>query len=139
MAGEKSGFTAEERAAMRQRAKESKAALEGAEALQSALDAIAALDDIERPIAERLHAIVQEVAPQLSARTYYGFPAYAKDGKVVVFYQPAAKFKTRYGTVSFSDVARIDDGEMWPVSYAVIAMNETIAANIATLVKKAAA
>lgn len=123
---------------MRQRAKEAKAALQGAEALQSTLDAIAALDDVERPIAERLHAIVNEVAPQLSARTFYGFPAYAKDGKVVVFYQPASKFKTRYGTVSFSDTALLDTGDMWPVSYAVIAMNEQIAAQITELVKKAA-
>lgn len=138
MAGEKSGFSAEERAAMRQRAKEAKAALEGAEALQAALDAIAALDDVERPIAERLHAIVQEHAPEFTARTYYGFPAYAKDGKVVVFYQPATKFKTRYGTVSFSDAAMIDEGHIWPVSYAVTAMDDAIAATITALVQKAA-
>ncbi|HEY8591002.1 MAG TPA: DUF1801 domain-containing protein, partial [Naasia sp.] len=124
-------FTAEERAAMKQRAAElrkaksrAKGAGKAAADLQDVLDAIAAMEPADRAIAERLHAIVTATAPELAPKTWYGFPAYARDGKIVAFYQPAAKFKTRYPTLGFNDEARLDDGTMWPTAYAITEMTD---------------
>lgn len=147
MAGKTSdgaGFSDAEKAAMKQRADELKA-MKGLKGLakierenQACLDAIAALDGTDRIIAERVHVIVLEEAPHLNPKTFYGFPAYAKDGKVVVFWQPASKFDTRYGTVSFDETAQLDDGPMWPVSYAVIEMTDAVEQRIRELVRTAA-
>lgn len=138
------GFSAEERAAMKQRAEELQAmkGLKGLAKLQkeneACLEAIEKLEGVDRAVAERLHVIVLEEATHLTPKTYYGFPAYAKDGKVVVFYQPASKFKTRYGTVSFDDSAQLDDGPMWPVSYAVVEVTPEVEQRIRELVRRAA-
>lgn len=138
------GFSAEERAAMKQRAEELQAmkGLKGLAKLQkeneACLEAIEKLEGADRAIAERLHVIVLEEAAHLSPKTYYGFPAYAKDGKVVVFYQPASKFKTRYGTVSFDETAQLDDGPMWPVSFVVLEVTPDVEQNLRDLVRRAA-
>src|SRR3982751_5514967 len=113
------GFTAEERAAMRERAKELKASKNREEAERDVLAAIAAMPDADRALAERLHAIVKANAPQLAPRLWYGMPAYARDGKVVCFFQSAAKFKTRYATLGFQHEANLDEGAMWPVAFAL--------------------
>jgi uncharacterized protein YdhG (YjbR/CyaY superfamily) len=147
MAGKTSegaGFTDAEKAAMKQRADEltSMKGLKGLAKIekenQACLDAIAALEGTDRLIGERVHVIVLEEAPHLNPKTFYGFPAYAKDGKVVVFYQPASKFSTRYGTVSFDETAQLDDGPMWPVSFAVIDMTDAVEQRIRELVRAAA-
>lgn len=147
MAGKTSGgagFSDAEKAAMKQRADELKA-MKGLKGLakiekenQACLDAIEALEGTDRIIAERVHVIVLEEAPHLNPKTFYGFPAYAKDGKVVVFWQPASKFNTRYGTVSFDEPAQLDDGPMWPVSFAVIEMTDAVERRIRELVRAAA-
>lgn len=147
MAGKTSGgagFSDAEKAAMKQRADELKA-MKGLKGLakiekenQACLDAIEALEGTDRIIAERVHVIVLEEAPHLNPKTFYGFPAYAKDGKVVVFWQPASKFNTRYGTVSFDEPAQLDDGPMWPVSFAVIEMTDAVEQRIRDLVRAAA-
>ncbi|MBB5633478.1 uncharacterized protein YdhG (YjbR/CyaY superfamily) [Cryobacterium mesophilum] len=138
-------FTAEERAAMKQRAAElreegkgGKAAEKKEREAQACRDAIAALTGSDRAIAEKLHAIVTEVAPQLEPKTWYGFPSYARDGKVVVFYQSAAKFKTRYGTIGFSEDAMLDDGVFWPAAYAVLEVTSAVEKELRGLVKRAA-
>jgi uncharacterized protein YdhG (YjbR/CyaY superfamily) len=134
-----SGFTAEERAAMRQRAKELKAQETAAEALQSVLDKIASLDEPDKTNAERIHAIVTEVAPQLNARLFYGSPAYANaEGKVLFFYQERAKFKVRYGNLAFFDAAQLDDGTMWGTAWAITELSPADEKRIAEIVKKAA-
>ena len=113
----KDGFSAEEKAAMRARAKELKAAAEGEEAVQAALKKMTPDD---RKLGERIHALVKKSAPDLTPKTWYGMPAYAdKNGKVVVFYRDAAKFKERYAMLGFQDNAKLDDGTMWPVAYAL--------------------
>ena len=127
------GFSAEERAAMKERAKELKA---GA-GEQDLLDKIAEMYQPDRAMAERLHAIVREVAPQLTPRTWYGMPAYAKDGKVLCFFQPGGKFKTRYSTFGFQDVARLDDGDMWPVTFAITQMTDEVEERVAALLRAA--
>ncbi|MCD2168467.1 MULTISPECIES: hypothetical protein [Microbacterium] len=138
------GFSDEERAAMKQRAEELKATkgLKGAAKLEkeneACLEAIDKLEGVDRAMAERLHVIVLEEAAHLTPKTYYGFPAYAKDGKVVVFYQPASKFKTRYGTVSFDDTAQLDDGPMWPVSFAIAEVTAEVEKRIREAVRRAA-
>lgn len=138
------GFSDEERAAMKQRAEELKAGkgLKGAAKLEkeneACLEAIDKLEGVDRAMAERLHMIVLEEAAHLTPKTYYGFPAYAKDGKVVVFYQPASKFKTRYGTVSFDDTAQLDDGPMWPVSFAIAEVTAEVEKRIRDAVRRAA-
>lgn len=144
MAGKTSGgagFSDAEKAAMKQRADELKA-MKGLAKIekenQACLDAIEALEGTDRIIAERVHVIVLEEAPHLNPKTFYGFPAYAKDGKVVVFWQPASKFNTRYGTVSFDEPAQLDDGPMWPVSFAVIEMTDAVEQRIRELVRAAA-
>jgi uncharacterized protein YdhG (YjbR/CyaY superfamily) len=127
------GFTAEERAAMRERAKELKSA--GGEG--DVLAKIAEMPKPDRAMAERLHAIVKASAPALSPRTWYGMPAYAKDGKVVCFFQSAQKFKTRYATFGFSDKANLDEGAMWPTAFALKKLTPADEARIGALVKKA--
>ncbi len=134
-----SGFTAEERAAMRQRAKELKAQESTAEALQSVLDKIASLDEPDKTNAERIHAIAMEAAPALRPRLFYGSPAYANaEGKVLFFYQERAKFKVRYGNLAFFDPARLDDGTMWATAFAVTEISPADEKKIAELVKRAA-
>jgi uncharacterized protein YdhG (YjbR/CyaY superfamily) len=137
------GFDAEERAAMKERAQELKA--ESGPRARAAkpdgesevLGKIAEMSDPDRGIAERLHALIKENAPELAPKTWYGMPAYAKDGKVVCFFQPADKFKARYPTLGFNDPANLDDGNMWPTSYALTNLTPADEATIVGLVKKA--
>jgi len=136
MAETKKAFTAEERAAMRERAKERKAASKG-DGEGDVLAKIAEMQGSDRALAERVHAIVTASAPGLSPRTWYGMPAYAKDGKVLVFFQPADKFKARYATLGFSDPAKLDDGNMWPTSFALKKLTAADEKKVAALVKKA--
>jgi uncharacterized protein YdhG (YjbR/CyaY superfamily) len=143
---EQDTFTAEERAAMKERAAELKSAgrrgSAGKKAAADAADALAKIAEMpeeDRVIAETLHRIVEETAPDLAPRTWYGMPAYARDGKVVVFFKPAAKFKVRYAEVGFNEWAHLDDGDMWPTAYAVVAMNPDVEARLRTLVAKAVA
>ncbi len=129
------GFSKEERAAMRERAKELKATTDGETAVQEALDAMTPHD---RVIGERLHAIVKDAAPELTPKTWYGMPAYAnKEGKVVCFFRNAAKFKERYAMFGFNDSAKLDDGSMWPVAFALKKLTKADEARIAKLVKQA--
>ena len=138
-------FTDEERAAMKEHVAEVRAsarrdskadkAAEDAKALQAK---IAEMSDADRAMAERIHAIVKASAPELSPKLWYGMPAYAKDGKIVCFFQPAQKFKTRYATLGFNDDATLDDGTMWPVAYALTELTAADEARIAALIKQAA-
>jgi uncharacterized protein YdhG (YjbR/CyaY superfamily) len=129
------GFTAEERAAMKERARELKRGSADGEA--DVLAKIAEMPQPDRGMAERLHQIVKSAAPELLPRTWYGMPAYAKDGKVVCFFQSASKFKSRYATIGFSDTANLDDGAIWPTSFALKKLSGTEEKKIAALVKKA--
>ena len=142
MAGSSSGpFSAEEKAAMKEAAAEAKRAksAKGKEAeAQVCLDKIAAMAPADRILAEKVHEIVTRVAPELEVKTWYGMPAYAKDGNVVCFFQDAAKFKARYATLGFSDKANLDEGAMWPTSFALTDLTAAGEARIAALVKKAA-
>ena len=137
-------WTDEERAAMQESARERQAASrrgsgdERAEGEREVRAKIAELPEPDRAMAERLHALVTDTAPSLVPRTYYGMPAYARDGKVICFFQPASKFKVRYSTFGFQPDARIDEGEMWPVAFAVTELTAGVEARIAELVKKAA-
>ena len=131
------GFTAEERAAMRERAKEQKAEAQRADGERAVLAKIAEMQGPDRAMAERLHEIVKASAPGLSPKTWYGMPAYAKDGKVVCFFQSAQKFNSRYATLGFSDKANLDEGAMWPTSFALKELTATEEAKIGALVKKA--
>ena len=131
------GFTAEERAAMRERAKEQKAEAQRADGERAVLAKIAEMQGPDRAMAERLHEIVKASAPDLSPKTWYGMPAYAKDGKVVCFFQSAQKFNSRYATLGFSDKANLDEGAMWPTSSALKELTATEEAKIGALVKKA--
>jgi uncharacterized protein YdhG (YjbR/CyaY superfamily) len=131
------GFTDEERAAMREHVREQRAQEGKADGEAAALAAIAALPAPDRALAERLHAIITANAPGLSPKTWYGMPAYASDGKVVCFFQPANKFKARYATLGFNDSAHLDDGEMWPVAFALQELTAADEAKIAALVRKA--
>ncbi|MCB9076352.1 MAG: DUF1801 domain-containing protein [Anaerolineaceae bacterium] len=139
---ESEGFTAEERAAMKERSKELKAETRAkkkkADGESDVLAKIAEMPEPDRTMAERLHAIIKAGAPALSPKTWYGMPAYAKDGKVVCFFQSAQKFNTRYATLGFSDTATLDDGDMWPVAFALKALTAAEEARIIELVKKAA-
>jgi uncharacterized protein YdhG (YjbR/CyaY superfamily) len=130
-------FTDEERVAMRERARELKAAERRADGESDVLAKIAEMPEPDRAKAERLHGIVKTSAPALSPRTWYGMPAYAKDGKVVCFFQSAQKFKTRYATFGFSDKANLDEGAMWPTSFALKELTDAEEARIGELVKKA--
>ena len=138
------GFSEDERAAMKERAQEMKAtsrrgarpaADDGESEILAKIEEMAPAD---RAMAERIHAVVKANAPELSPRTWYGMPAYAKDGKVVCFFQPAQKFKTRYATLGFNDPANLDDGTMWPTAFALTKLTAADEARIADLVKKAA-
>src|SRR3989337_631981 len=137
------GFTDEERAAMKERARELKAEgrrgprADKADGESAVLAKIAEMPEPDRAMAERLHAIVKAGAPALSPRTWYGMPAYAKDGKVVCFFQSADKFKSRYATFGFSDEANLDEGAMWPTAFALTELTAADEAKIGKLVKKA--
>ena len=132
------GFTAEERAAMRERARELKAEAGQANAEKAVLAKIAEMPEPDRTMGKRLHAIITASAPSLSPKTWYGMPAYAKDGKIVCFFQAAAKFKSRYATLGFNDTANLDKGAMWPTSFALKELTAAEEKKIAALVKKAA-
>jgi uncharacterized protein YdhG (YjbR/CyaY superfamily) len=127
-------FTAEERAAMKEAARERKSGSGEADVLEK----IAEMSDSDRALAERIHAIVKETAPDLSAKTWYGMPAYAAGDKVVLHFQPAEKFKSRYATLGFSDKAQLDDGSMWPIGFALAELTPDVEAKIASLVAQAA-
>ena len=134
------GFTDEEREAMKERTRELKAEAgrgSGAEGERDLLAKIAAMPEPDRSMATRLHAIIKASAPGLSPKTWYGMPAYARDGKVVCFFQSAAKFKARYATLGFSDQAHLDEGALWPTSFALKQLTATEEAKIVALVKKA--
>ncbi len=131
------GFTAEERAAMKERAREQKAEAKKADGERDVLAKIAEMQAVDRALAERLHAIVRASAPDLSPKTWYGMPAYARDGKVVCFFQSAEKFNSRYATFSFSDEANLDDGTMWPTAFALKELTADDEKKIGDLVKKA--
>src|SRR5213083_3111377 len=129
------GFTDEEHGAMKDRIQELRA--DKGDGESAVLAKIAEMREPDRTMAKRLHAIIKETAPTLSPRLWYGMPAYAKDGKVVCFFQAAAKFKTRYATFGFSDKANLDEGNMWPAAYALKGLTAAEEARIAALVKKA--
>ena len=134
-ASKTTGFTDEERAAMRQRAREVKA--DKADGETDVLAKIAEMTEPDRAMAERLHAIIKASAPTLSPKLWYGMPAYAKDGKMVCFFQPASKFKTRYATLGFNDSAHLDDGGLWPVYFALKELTAAEEAKIVALVQQA--
>jgi uncharacterized protein YdhG (YjbR/CyaY superfamily) len=137
------GFTDDERAAMKAHAKELKTAARRGQRASKAdgegdvLAAIAEMQPSDREMAERIHAIVKATAPDLTPRTWYGMPAYAKDGNVVFFFKNAAKFKMRYATLGFSDKANLDDGDMWPAEFALTKLTADVEARISALVKQA--
>ena len=138
-ASKSSGFTAEERVAMKERARELKNAKRGADGEKDVLAAIAKMQQSERALCEKLHKVIREAAPQLLPKTWYGMPAYTNaDEKVVVFFRPASKFKDRYLTLGFNDAAKLDDGAMWATSYALMKLTATEEKHIRELVKKAA-
>jgi uncharacterized protein YdhG (YjbR/CyaY superfamily) len=145
MAGDEDGggFTAAERAAMKERAAELRAASgatgrkKAEREAQALVDAIAALPEADRAIAQRVDDIVTAVAPQLAPKTYYGMPAWAEDGKVVVFVQPSSKFDVRYSTLGFEQPAKLDEGEMWPTSFAILEITPQVAERIEQLVRRA--
>jgi uncharacterized protein YdhG (YjbR/CyaY superfamily) len=138
------GFSAEEKAAMKEHSQElKKAARRGsratkADAENDLLAKIAEMEEPDRVMAERIHAIVKDNAPVLESKLWYGMPAYARDGKIVCFFQPARKFKSRYATLGFNDAANLDDGVMWPASFALTELTDDAEARIAQLVKQAA-
>jgi uncharacterized protein YdhG (YjbR/CyaY superfamily) len=128
------GFSDEEKAAMRERARETKAGAGKSDLLAK----IAEMSEPDRAMAERIHALVTDVAPDLEPKTWYGMPAYAKDGQVVCFFQPAAKFKARYATFGFNEKANLDEGSMWPTSWALTKLTKAAEKQIAALVRQAA-
>jgi uncharacterized protein YdhG (YjbR/CyaY superfamily) len=135
---ESGGFTAEERAAMKKRAAELRAEGKKADGLQAVLDGIAQMAPQDRALAERVHMTVTTTAPELSPKTWYGMPAYAnEDGKVVVFFQDSGKFKYRYSTLGFQEAANLDDGDLWPVAYALCNWSPAVEKKVAELVKAA--
>ena len=138
---ESKGFTDEERAAMKERAKELKAEARAkqdrSKGESDVLAKIAEMEGPDRAMAERLHEIMKANAPALAPKTWYGMPAYAKDGKVVCFFQSAQKFKARYATLGFNDTANLDEGDMWPTAYALKELTPAVEARIIALVKKA--
>ena len=135
--GKTVGLSAEERAAMKAYLKEQKAAAQGADMLRELLDRIAEMPAKDRSMAKRIHEIVTTAAPSLEPRTWYGMPAYAKDGKVICFFQSAEKFKARYATLGFNDAAKLDTGAMWPTAFALTELTPAGEKKIAALVKKA--
>lgn len=133
----KAAFTAEERAAMKERAKELKAEARKADSEKALLEKIGEMEGSDRAIAERLHAIIMDAAPSLMPKTWYGMPAYAKDDKILCFFQSAAKFGTRYATLGFNDEANLDAGAMWPTSFGLTEITPTEEKKIRALMKKA--
>jgi uncharacterized protein YdhG (YjbR/CyaY superfamily) len=133
----KSGFSAEERAAIKQRAQELKASVLREDGAKALAEAVEKLDGLDRKLAENVVALVEAAAPKLNPKTYYGFPAWAKDGKVVLFFKPASKFNTRYAKIEFDDAAAIDDGTMFPCSYGLLDVTDANSKAITALVKKA--
>ncbi|MVU83116.1 hypothetical protein GPX89_38495 [Nocardia sp. ET3-3] len=138
------GFTAEERAAMKSHAAELKAAARRAKSANAAAEAerevlakITEMTGADREIAERLHALIKSVAPELTCKTWYGMPSYVRDGKILCFFQPAAKFKTRYAVLGFNDVATLDEGDIWAVNFAIQRMTPETEAKITELLTKA--
>jgi uncharacterized protein YdhG (YjbR/CyaY superfamily) len=131
------GFTDEERAAMKERARELKAEAASADGESEVLAKIAEMSEADRSIGERLHALVKEAAPSLVPRTWYGMPAYAKDGKIICYFQSADKFKSRYATLGFSDKAQLDEGAMWPTVFALTTLTGAEEAKIRALLEKA--
>lgn len=131
------GFTAEERAAMKERARELKENAKKADGESAVLAKIAEMDEPERSMAARLHELIKANAPTLVPKTWYGMPAYARDDKVVCFFQSAKKFNTRYATLGFSDAATLDEGTMWPTSYALLELTSAEEGKISALIKKA--
>ena len=131
------GFTDEERAAMQDRVQEMKVARGKADGESEVLAKISQLPPTDRDMAKRLHAVIKASAPALSPKTWYGMPAYAKDGKIVCFFQSAQKFKTRYATLGFNDAARLDEGNMWPTAFALMKLTPADEARIGALLKKA--
>jgi len=132
------GFTAEERAAMRAHAKEMKAEAEKADGEMAVQEALAKMEGLDRAMGTKLHGIIKEAAPMLLPKTWYGMPAYANaEGKVVCFFQNSGKFGARYSTLGFNDAATLDDGEMWPVTYALMSLGDAEEAKIKELLKKA--
>jgi uncharacterized protein YdhG (YjbR/CyaY superfamily) len=144
-AGSRDGFTAEERAAMHDRAVEIKAAkrrgpkAEKADGEADLLAKVAAMDEPDRAMAERFHALMSAMPGDLTPQTYYGMPAYAKDGKVVCWFKPGGKFRMRYSTLGFSDRAQLDDGDMWPSEFALLHWSDAVEARITDLVQRAIA
>jgi len=132
-------FTDEEKSAMKERAKEVKAAKSGnVDDATTVLDKIAEMEDSDRALAEKVHRVITDAAPGLAPRLWYGMPAYAKDGKVLCFFQPAKKFKSRYATLGFNDVAALDDGAMWPCAYALTTLTASDEKKVRALITKAA-
>ena len=130
-------FTDEERAAIKERVKETKVAADKADGESALLEKIAEMQEPDRAMGKRLHAVIKASAPSLSPKLWYGMPAYAKDGKIVCFFQPAQKFKTRYATLGFNDAAHLDEGAMWPTAFALTKLTAADEARIGALVKKA--
>lgn len=136
------GLSADERAAVKERAKELRAQEKAGKSreagLRSVLDAISKLEPVDKPLAEGLHKVVSEVAPELVPKTYYGMPGYANaEGKIVVFLQPAMKFKARYATIGFEDRANLDDGDFWPIGFAVLTWTPAVEKKVTELVRAA--
>ncbi len=137
MATTNKGFSAEEKAAIRQAAAERKRQAEGEAGERDLLAAIEGMTEPDKPIAQGLHALVRREFPQLASRTWYGYPAYVSDGRMLFYYQLAAKFKTRYGHLGFHDSAKLDDGPMWPNSYAILEWNDDVEARVRDLITRA--
>ena len=137
MATRHDGLSADEKAAVKQAAAERRRSSAGKNGEADVLAVIAGMDEHDRPIAEGLHALVQRELPELTCKTWYGFPAYCKDGKTVFFYRLASKLKTRYGHLGFQDVAQLDDGALWPTAFAILEWNDEVEARVADLIKRA--
>jgi uncharacterized protein YdhG (YjbR/CyaY superfamily) len=137
MATKSAGLTAEEKAAIRQAAAERKRQEEGAAGEAEVLAAIEGMNAQDRPVAEGLHALVKREFPELTCKTWYGYPAYGKDGRTVFFYQLAAKFKTRYGHIGFQDTANLDDGSIWPTAFAILDWNAKVEKQVAEVIRRA--
>ena len=130
-------FTDEERTAIKERVKETKAAADKTDGESALLEKIDEMQEPDRAMGKRLHAVIKASAPSLSPKLWYGMPAYAKNGKIVCFFQPAQKFKTRYATLGFNDAAHLDEGAMWPTAFALTRLTAADEARIGALVKKA--
>ena len=137
MATRNDGLSAEERAAIKQAAAERRRTQAGKNGEADVLAAIEQMNSQDRPVAEGLHSLVKREFPHLTCKTWYGYPAYGVDGTTVFYYQLAAKFKTRYGHIAFQDVAKLDDGPMWPNSFAILEWNDEVEARVADLIRRA--